>query len=612
MNELKAALHEKKILIPLLVILILGAFLRFYGIEYQSLSNDELSSWKRSSYDDLTTVINEGVRPDVHPPGYQILLFFVEKIFGDSEMVLRFPSALFGVLSILVIFLIGLKLYTYREAILSSALMAVLWCPIFYSQDARSYAMLLFFTLLSSYCWMLMVDTLKGGSTRRGPLIAYAVTAAVCAYTHYFGTYMIALQGIFTIILFIRGRKTFFTVLIVYAAIAVVCLPWLPIMREHLAMGSIWIETPRGGFVHSFFEFLKFILNDSTTVRNVALAALSLLLARTYGEFAIEPTRGNAKRILSSPGAVLLLWLVVPFAGVYFKSIYSTPILSVRNLIISLPPACLLLARAVIRVPVRSFMHTIMICLTAALLMYHLLLPMDYYSRTTKDNFRAVVQYLLEDSRIDHCPVIVANTYQDGYFDYYFDRLGSKKRVDVHFRSGGDWEVVKNMIDARHAECIWYLRGGGREKQQHYSLRTEGFDQAEKVHFFNTEVRLYEKQSTRRKPVLQKIQTQIIGVDQGPSRKLWERAMEQTAPEEKIKLYREILSGYPDGQLAPQALYMIGFIYAEELQDTLKAQNALEDLLIQYPESNLIESARWLIGTLSGSAPAIEFIDEDD
>ncbi|HUV36391.1 MAG TPA: glycosyltransferase family 39 protein [Patescibacteria group bacterium] len=612
MDEPKTALREKKILVPLILILILGAALRFHGIEYQSLSNDELSSWKRSSYSDLPAVINEGVRPDVHPPGYQVLLFFAEKIFGDSELALRFPSALFGVLSILAIFLIGLRLYTYREAILSSALMAVLWCPVFYSQDARSYAMLLFFTLLSSYCWMLMVDGLKSDNPRRGPLIAYAVTAAVCAYTHYFGTYLIALQGIFTFILFIRKRRVLLGAVYVYLAIAVVYLPWLPIMREHLARGPIWIETPRGGFVHWLLEFLRFIFNDSATVRNIALVFLLLLFARTYGEFAQRPTRSNLKRILASPGAVLLLWLVVPFAGVYFKSIYSAPILSVRNLIISLPPACLLLARAVLRIPVRSIIHTVAICLITALLVYHLVFPMEYYSRITKDQFRAAVQYLLDAGRIDRCSLIVANTNQDGYFDYYFEHLGSDRRVDVHFRSEDDWSAVKNAIDARNVECLWYFRASGREEQQHMTYRKEGFELAQKEYFLNVEVRLYRKQSTRREPVTQRIQTPITGDDQGPSRKLWERAMEQAVPEEKIKLYREIVSRYPDDQLAPQALYMIGFIYAEELQDTLKAQNALEDLIIQYPESSLIESARWMIGTLNGNTSIIELIEETD
>lgn len=632
MDELKSALRERKVLIPLIVILVLGAFLRFYGIENQSLSNDELSSWKRSGYDDLATVVEEGARPDVHPPGYYLLLFFVQKMFGDSEAALRFPSALFGVLSILIIFLIGLRLYSYREALLAAALTAVLWCPVFYSQDARPYAMLLFFTLLSSYCWIPMVETLKSGSPRRGPLIAYAITAALCAYTHYFGTYIIALQGVFTVILFIRRRSALIAVLIVYAAITVVFLPWLPVMREHLARGPIWITTPHGGFVHWFLTFVRFLFNDSRTVGNIAVALLLLLFARSYGEFAAEPTRLRTKRLLLSPGAVLLLWLVVPFAGVYLESLHSTPVLSVRNLIISLPPACLLLARAVTRLPLKGIVRTAVLLLVPVLLLSHLIFAKDYYSRSTKHNFKSAVRYLLENRRIDRCPLIIANTNQDGYFDYYLRRLGADRRVDMQFRSREDWPAVKSLIDARRAPCAWYLLGSDGEKQQHYHFRKEGFELVEKEYFYHTEVRLYAKPSPQKNQPLKESRTRItgsgvrlvpkeeaetaprriVGKGVGPAQTLWDRAMKQTTPEDKIRFYRAILERYPDDDLAPQALYMIGFIYSEEMRDTLKAQNALEDLLIRYPESNLVESARWLIKDLSGELPPIEFTDEEE
>lgn len=606
MLELKDHLRNNKIVIPLVLILALGTFLRIHGIEYQSLSNDELSSWKRSGYEDLSTVVNLGARTDVHPPGYYILLHFVQKIFGDSELALRFPSALFGVLSILLIFLTGLRIYSYREALLAAALMAVLWCPLFYSQDARMYSMLLFFALLSSYLWIMMFETLRSDQPRRNPLIAYAVAAAICAYTHYFGTYLIALHGALTILLFIRRRRALLAVSLVYIAIAVAYLPWIPAMREHLAQGPIWITSPMGGFVHSFFEYLKFVFNDSKKGGDIAAAVLLLLLARTYGEFSVNPTRQSLKRIFNSPGTVLFLWLFAPFAGVYFKSILSTPVLTNRNLIISLPPACILFSRSIMRIPAKSYIHTITSCLAIALITYHLLIPMEYYTKITKDQFRDAVQYLLEENRIDHCPVIIANTNQEGYFDFYLDRLGAGRRVDVHFLSDDDWEAVKRTIDTRNAECIWYLLARGGEGQQHYLLRRNGFDLSDRQAFLHTDVRLYKKNATRREAAVPDLQSQHDGVDSGPARELWINAMKQTAPEDKISSYRTLLRLYPDDPLAPQALYMIGFIYADELHDPLHAKRALEELILRYPESKLIESAQRIIENLNSPLPPRE------
>ena len=77
----------------LLAIVALAAVLRVSGLEVQSLWNDELSSWYRSHYATLGEVIARGVVSDVHPPGFQILLYFVEQTLGNSEWALRLPSA---------------------------------------------------------------------------------------------------------------------------------------------------------------------------------------------------------------------------------------------------------------------------------------------------------------------------------------------------------------------------------------------------------------------------------------------------------------------------------------------------------------------------------------
>jgi hypothetical protein len=338
-------------------------------------------------------------------------------------------------------------------------------------------------------------------------------------------------------------------------------------------------------------------------VRNIALAVLLLLLARSYGEFTTDPNRQNAKRALASAGTVLYLWLVVPFAAAYIKSIVSTPILSERNLIISLPPAYLLLSRSVMRVPVRSYIHTVMICISAALLAHHLVFPMEYYTKITKDQFSDVVQYLLEEDSIDHCSVIVANSNQEGYFDYYFDRLGTGRRVDVHFLSDDDWGEVKRTIDARNAECVWYLLARRGEGQQHHLFRKNGFDLSDRKAFLNTNVRLYKKNEIRREAAVPDLRSQHDGEGSGPARELREHAMKQTAPEDRISSYRTLLRNYPDDPLAPQALYMIGFTYADELNDPLHAKQALEELILRYPGSNLIESARWMIKNLDSPHP---------
>lgn len=162
MPSLENNTTEKRVLFLLVLIIIAGAIFRFYGLERQSFWNDELSTVDIIKYNKLSSVIIEGVFEDnSHPRAYFLFLYFVKRYKGNSEMILRFPPAIGGVISIFIIFLLGKLLYSYREGLIASSLMAVFWCPIYYSQEARTYSILLLFTMLASYCWVSILRSLS-------------------------------------------------------------------------------------------------------------------------------------------------------------------------------------------------------------------------------------------------------------------------------------------------------------------------------------------------------------------------------------------------------------------------------------------------------------------
>jgi len=79
---------------------------------------------------------------------------------------------------------------------------------------------------------------------------------------------------------------------------------------------------------------------------------------------------------------------------------------------------------------------------------------------------------------------------------------------------------------------------------------------------------------------------------------------QQTAdPMERLGLYAELVSTYPKGEHADEAQFMIGFIQSEELKDYNAARNAFERLLAEYPESELIDSAKWMLENMGKEAP---------
>lgn len=597
-------------LITLVIIVLIASFLRLYGLEVQSLSNDELSSWRQSSYENLSDVIQKGVRPDVHPPGFQILLYFVERIVGDSVWALRIPSVIFGVLSVIVIYLIGLRLFSMGEALISAALLAVLWFPVFYSQDARSYSMVLLFTLVSSYFLISVIEELREKSKIRIPTaIGYIASAIILAYSHYFGLYMVALQGAFAFVLFILKPRRLIYVLALFGVVCLVYVPWLPVMREHLSKGPIWIESPDRYFIREMYKYLQYTCNKSRMIKNYFATIYLLLLIHMYSDINRNPTYKNIKNILLSKETALFLWLIVPFAGAYILSRVSTPVLTQRNMIIILPAACLLIGRSLMRIPMKHYIRAILVSAGILYLIYYLIFPMQYYQRPVKCQFREAVQFVLNSEYLDNDALIVANAHFVDYFDYYFKRLGSDRRVDVHFKDAGDWSKIENALRKNPKEHIFYISAGRWDKGQLDKFKKlKKYKQETYKRLVNGYVSLYRKRS---QPSGREYK-QALG---SGTRKLtspekyWIQGRTAPDPEKKIEYYEILVEEFPEHELAPQALYMIGFVYAEMLGDSVSAVAIFRELIDKYPRSEIVETAKWSIENMSKPPPT--FIDTE-
>jgi N-acetylmuramoyl-L-alanine amidase len=59
-----------------------------------------------------------------------------------------------------------------------------------------------------------------------------------------------------------------------------------------------------------------------------------------------------------------------------------------------------------------------------------------------------------------------------------------------------------------------------------------------------------------------------------------------------IKIYREYCDKYPDSPKAPQTLFMIGFIEANELDKIEEAKATYNEFLKKYPKSEMVKAAK--------------------
>jgi len=113
---------------------------------------------------------------------YSLMAHACFLLFGENAWALRLPAVLFGVGSIWALFLLGKYAASAREGLFAAALFAFSYHHVWFSQNARGYSGLLFWTILSSLFFLRALE-----EDRRGLWVAYAIAVTLGVYTRCFG-----------------------------------------------------------------------------------------------------------------------------------------------------------------------------------------------------------------------------------------------------------------------------------------------------------------------------------------------------------------------------------------------------------------------------------------
>jgi mannosyltransferase len=457
----------------LLLIVSVGSMLRFIGLDVQSLWNDELSSVHRSSYSSVAEVIDRGVLTEFHPPGYHLLLFIVEQRWGDSEKAVRFSSALFGVLAIVVIFWIGARFFGRRVGLIAAMLMAVLQFPIYYSQEARCYAALLLFSMASMGCWMEIRQRMERHDRVSWPwIIGYQCTALASAYFHYFGLLLLAIQAMFVLWEALRHRCSLGTLLIIYIPIGILYAPWLPYMMRQTSATTAWISRPSLDYP---FEFFRSLFNRyGGLVLIFAISYVSPIVLWFFNQGRLKELRNNQQTSASSD-RVLFWWLFLPVGIVLLLSWLYKPMAIHRYLIISLPAAYLLAARSIERIPIHLTQKYLAAALLGLFLIFDLIIIKQYYTKPHKEQFREAVEIVVRQEKEFPRSLIVACCYGQEYFDYYFKRQNSSRRVELVTCDKEDIQRIQERVGPEPGRYVWLMRGHRKLKEGFLEQLMEGF-----------------------------------------------------------------------------------------------------------------------------------------
>ncbi len=161
---------------------------------------------------------------------------------GTSALLLRFPSILLGAGSVLLTFMLGRLLFGPKAALLASVLLALNPFHILYSQELRSYSLLVFLTTLSTIVFIALIE----GKGKRSHWVAYGLLAGAATYVHIFA-FLIPVSHALSLLARPRGTIPWRTLLRGYImAFAVASLMLAYIVKNFRAQQIGWV--PKVGF----------------------------------------------------------------------------------------------------------------------------------------------------------------------------------------------------------------------------------------------------------------------------------------------------------------------------------------------------------------------------
>jgi uncharacterized membrane protein len=177
----------------------LAALLRFLTLGVQSYHHDEVVTAVRILPGDFWTAMETVGSSESTPPLYYAAAWLWSQVFGTAEFGLRSLSALAGVATIPVVYLVGVELRGRRAGLVAAALAAVNPMLLWYSQEARAYALL---ALLCSLSLLYFVRAWRTGSRRN--LLLWGLFSGLALATHYFAIFPILAEA--ALLIRRRGR----------------------------------------------------------------------------------------------------------------------------------------------------------------------------------------------------------------------------------------------------------------------------------------------------------------------------------------------------------------------------------------------------------------------
>ena len=266
------------------------------------------------------------------PPVYYVLAWVWTHVFGTGEGGLRSLSALAGTATVFAGGRLAERLAGARAGLIAAGLLAVSPLFVWFSQEARAYALA---ALLSTLALVFLVDHARGA--HRGALAGWAITAALALATHYF-TVFVVLPGALWL-LWTRHRQR--AVQAALGAVFAVAVALVPLALAQRGTGHA-DYIARGALGTRVLQVPKQLLIGYASPGQLATGIAATLVLIAGAAFPLRRWRAQPGPALGLVIASAALGVLLPVA----LALIGIDFLDTRNLLATLPLLLVLAAVA--------------------------------------------------------------------------------------------------------------------------------------------------------------------------------------------------------------------------------------------------------------------------
>ncbi|GAB4421106.1 MAG: hypothetical protein Fur0044_18410 [Anaerolineae bacterium] len=422
--------YPRRSALPLLI-LWLAFSLRLYHLDFQSIWWDE----GHSIFVAAQPIPQIPTLPamDVHPPAYFILLHLWLALTGQSEFALRFLSVVFSLLTVALLYRFAHTISYSRShpctpapplpCSVASLLAALSPLYVAYAQEVRSYAMITFLALASTFTLWHILFSDRGPETgdRRWFIAAYIILTAACLYTHYFTLFLLLFHNLAWLIWVLSQNRAarLITWIISQASILLLFVPQL-----FLALRQITSYSNPNLIPPSLSDFILrswqaytvgLTLDPQPAAWGMAAIAIIFILIISFQLIQNLPQPSNPPTFQPSnlPTLLFLLgWFLIPLTAC-FLILQRQPSFEPRYLILVTPALFLILGSGVggqgssVKCQVSGFTHhaprTTLHASRLTLFAIFLFALHSYYTNETyfKDDSAGVADWLAVETTAD-------------------------------------------------------------------------------------------------------------------------------------------------------------------------------------------------------------------